>query len=94
MRSESSMPKLPSLDSSRRITSLINKCCQRLPSDRPDIRQIARKLHSITTDKQKETQAVINNQDDVINNTNHVDVINNGIHDDVITEELLTDEEK
>ena len=90
MRSETSMPKLPSLDSSRRITSLINKCCQRLPSDRPDIRQIARKLHSITTEKQKETEAIISGGDH--GDSNHV--VMNGIHDDVITEELLTDEEK
>ncbi|CAK8680464.1 unnamed protein product, partial [Clavelina lepadiformis] len=40
-------PKLPSLDGSKRITSLINKCCHPDPEERPDIRQITRKLQSI-----------------------------------------------
>jgi len=43
--------RLPTVKSSRRINSLINKCCQILPSNRPDIKPIKKKLHSIISQK-------------------------------------------
>jgi len=43
--------KLPVVKASKRITSLISKCCRHLSSDRPDMRPIKRKLHSIISEK-------------------------------------------
>ena len=40
-------PSLPPLDGSKRITSLIKKCCHARPTDRPEMKQITRKLQSI-----------------------------------------------
>lgn len=45
------MVKLSAVKTSKRITSLISKCCRHLPSDRPDMRPIKRKLHSIINEK-------------------------------------------
>jgi len=38
---------LPPLDGSKRISSLIKKCCQRSVNDRPEMKQIMKKLQSI-----------------------------------------------
>lgn len=43
--------RLSTVKSSRRINSLINKCCQILPSNRPDIKPIKKKLYSIISQK-------------------------------------------
>ena len=48
-----SPPVLPALENSKRITSLIKKCCQINPRDRPDIKQIMRKLKSIVGSSEK-----------------------------------------
>lgn len=40
-------PTLPPLDNSKRITSLITKCCHPSPESRPEFHQIVRKLQSI-----------------------------------------------
>nr|CAB3265271.1 inactive tyrosine-protein kinase 7-like [Phallusia mammillata] len=39
---------LPPLEGSKRFTSLITKCCQISPTNRPDIKQITKKLQTIT----------------------------------------------
>ena len=58
-------PTLPPLEGSKRISSLIKKCCQRSPKDRPEIRQIMKKLQSILAsgdvpdDKSTEASALL-----------------------------------
>uniref|UniRef100_H2ZF89 Tyrosine-protein kinase-like otk n=1 Tax=Ciona savignyi TaxID=51511 RepID=H2ZF89_CIOSA len=47
------VPSLPALESTKRITSLINKCCHSSPSNRPEMKQISRKLESITSGEVK-----------------------------------------
>uniref|UniRef100_H2XRJ3 Protein kinase domain-containing protein n=2 Tax=Ciona intestinalis TaxID=7719 RepID=H2XRJ3_CIOIN len=70
-------PTLPALESTKRITSLINKCCHASPSNRPEMKQISKKLQSITGGEVKQngangiikTNAIVTaDEDDVINN--------------------------
>lgn len=46
MESEN-FPTLPTVDGSKRIASLITKCCQRDADLRPEFYQIAKKLQSV-----------------------------------------------
>nr|XP_039251834.1 inactive tyrosine-protein kinase 7-like [Styela clava] len=61
---EGHLPTLPPLENSKRITSLISKCCHENPASRPEFHQIVKKLQSILgLDAKSEKPAVTSSRE-------------------------------